>query len=300
MSELESSTAPSGSSHDRDEAFDALVERHRLTDRRWAMLQPNVVLPTLFTFLSIVIWEVIARVANVPAYILPPPSRIIDRLISSWGLLWEHTVATMASISLGYVIGIIIGAVLALAMAYSAIVRNTLYPPIIASQAVPKIAIAPLLVLWLGFGIWPKVAVVALMVFFPVTITMVEGLRSVDPRLLDLLRSVHAGPAHIFVKVSLPHALPQIFSGLKIGITLAVVGAVVGEWVGSDAGLGYLLIIANTRLDATLLFSALILLVVIGVALFLLIELLERVFVPWKEQDDAKAQEGAKATATGL
>ena len=280
------------------ESFEELVDRHRIVDKRLPVFRPNVVLPTLFTLLSIVAWEIFARVADVPAYILPPPSRIIERVSGSWALLWDNSLATIASIGIGYMIGVLVGAVLALAMAYSSIVRNTLYPPIIASQAVPKIAIAPLLVLWLGFGIWPKVAVVALMVFFPVTITMVEGLRSVDPRLLDLLRSVHANPLQIFVKVSLPHALPQIFAGLKIGITLAVVGAVVGEWVGADAGLGHLLIIANTRLDATLLFSSLFLLVVIGIALFLLIELLEKVFVPWREQEDQAG--GAATKAAGM
>ena len=283
-----------------DSGFDALVERHRITDRRWAIVKPNVVLPTVFTLSAVVIWELIARLADVPSYILPPPTDITLRIGESWALLWDNSMATMASIAIGYLLGVLLGAVLALAMAYSEIVRNTLYPPIIASQAVPKIAIAPLLVLWLGFGIWPKVAVVALMVFFPVTITMVEGLRSVDPRLLDLLRSVYASPAQVFLRVSLPHALPQIFSGLKIGITLAVVGAVVGEWVGADSGLGHLLIIANTRLDATLLFSALVLLVVIGIALFLLIELLEKLLVPWKESEGEQDGGAEAAKASGM
>lgn len=297
-SDLRTDDGPPAAMSDR--SFEALVERHRITDRRWAIVKPNVVLPTLFTFTAVVIWELIARLADVPSYILPPPTQIAVRIVESWGLLWDNSMATMASIGLGYVIGVLLGAVLALAMAYSEIVRNTLYPPIIASQAVPKIAIAPLLVLWLGFGIWPKVAVVALMVFFPVTITMVEGLRSVDPRLLDLLRSVYASPAQVFLRVSLPHALPQIFSGLKIGITLAVVGAVVGEWVGADSGLGHLLIIANTRLDATLLFSALVLLVIIGIALFLLIELLEKVLVPWKESQEEKDGGAAAGKAGGM
>jgi NitT/TauT family transport system permease protein len=276
-----------------------LVARHRAGQkRRRRVLQPNIVYPTVFIAAVIVLWEIVARVTDVPAYILPAPLRIGERLVSSAPILWDNTLATLTAIGVGYVIGVLIGAVLALWMAYSAIVRNTLYPPIIASQAVPKIAIAPLLVLWLGFDIWPKVAVVALMVFFPITITMVEGLRSVDPRLLDLLRSVHAGRAQIFFKVSLPHALPHIFSGLKIGITLAVVGAVVGEWVGADAGLGYLLIIANTRLDATLLFSALVLLVVIGIVLFLAVGALERLIVPWKEEEEAGDE--AAMEAVGL
>lgn len=280
--------------------FDELIESYRVTDRRWAIFKPNVVLPSVFILGAIVFWELFSRYAEVPHYILPPPTRIAARFVESWGLLWDNSLTTMASIGIGYFFGLLLGAVLALAMAYSSVVRNTLYPPIIASQAVPKIAIAPLLVLWLGFGIWPKVAVVALMVFFPITITMVEGLRSVDTRLLDLLRSVHASPKEVFLRVSLPHALPQIFSGLKIGITLAVVGAVVGEWVGADSGLGHLLIIANTRLDATLLFSSLTLLVIIGIALFLLVEFLEKVLIPWNEAQGEQDGGGAAANAGGL
>ena len=160
--------------------------------------------------------------------------------------------------------------------------RATLYPLIVASQAVPKIAIGPLLVLWLGLGMLPKLAIVALMVFFPVVITAAEGFSSVDRNLLDLMRSVSASQWEIFRRVRFPHALPQIFSGLKIGITLAVVGAVVGEWIGSDNGLGYLLLQANTQLDTTLLFSALALLVVLGVVLFLLVEIAERLLLPWR------------------
>jgi NitT/TauT family transport system permease protein len=141
-------------------------------------------------------------------------------------------------------------------------------------------------VLWLGFGIWPKIVVTALMVFFPVTVTAAEGLTSVDRNLLDLLRSVNASQAQIFFRIRFPHALPHIFSGLKIGITLAVVGAVVGEWVGADSGLGYLLVYANTLLDSTLLFASLFLLIVIGVVLFVLVGIAERVLLPWHQAEE--------------
>jgi NitT/TauT family transport system permease protein len=151
---------------------------------------------------------------------------------------------------------------------------------------VPKIAIAPLLVLWLGFDIWPKIAVTALMVFFPVTVTAAEGFASVDRNLLDLLRSVDASATQIFLRVRFPHALPHIFSGLKVGITLAVVGAVVGEWVGADSGLGYLLTYANTLLDSTLLFASLFMLIVLGVILFVLVDLAERLLLPWHHADE--------------
>ncbi len=251
-------------------------------DSRWR----RAIFPTAFLVGVVVLWEIASRATDVPAYILPAPTAIAERLVRSWGLLWGHSVVTLTEIGLGFVFGVALGLGLAIPIAYSAVVRNTLYPLIVASQAVPKIAIAPLLVLWLGFGIWPKIVVTALMVFFPVTVTAAEGLTSVDRNLLDLLRSVNASQAQIFFRIRFPHALPHIFSGLKIGITLAVVGAVVGEWVGADSGLGYLLVYANTLLDSTLLFASLFLLIVIGVVLFVLVGIAERVLLPWHQAEE--------------
>lgn len=247
------------------------------------------VLPGLFLVAVFALWEIAARVTDVPRYILPAPTAIGERLIRSWPLLWDHSLVTLTEIGIGFAVGVALGLALAIPIAYSAVVRNTLYPLIVASQAVPKIAIAPLLVLWLGFDIWPKIVVTALMVFFPITVTAAQGFTSVDKNLLDLLRSVHANQAQIFFKIRFPHALPHIFAGLKIGITLAVVGAVVGEWVGADAGLGYLLVYANTLLDSTLLFASLFLLVIIGVVLFVLVGIAERILLPWHHDDAVQA-----------
>lgn len=244
-------------------------------------------LPIGFLFLLIAVWEIVARAGSVPEYILPAPTAIAERLVRSWETLWAATLITTGEVLAGFVIGVALGVGLAIPIAYSPLVRNTLYPLIVASQAVPKIAIAPLLVLWLGFDVWPKIAVTALMVFFPVTVTAAEGFASVDRNLLDLLRSVNASSRQIFFRVRFPHALPHIFSGLKVGITLAVVGAVVGEWVGADSGLGYLLTYANTLLDSTLLFAALFLLIVLGVVLFVIVDTAERVLLPWHRDDSA-------------
>jgi NitT/TauT family transport system permease protein len=243
------------------------------------------ILPAVFLAAIVGLWELASRFTDVPVYILPAPSAIVERLVRSWPLLWEHSIVTLTEIGIGFAVGVALGLALAIPIAYSTIFRNTIYPLIVASQAVPKIAIAPLMVLWLGFDIMPKIVVTALMVFFPVTVTAAEGFSSVDRNLLDLLRSVHASPAQIFFKIRFPHALPQIFSGLKIGITLAVVGAVVGEWVGADSGLGYLLVYANTLLDSTLLFASLILLIAIGVVLFVIVGVLERLLLPWHRDD---------------
>ena len=238
--------------------------------------------PSAFLVALVGVWELLARLEVVEPYILPAPTAVLDRLMADWPVLWGHTVTTLAEIGAGFGLGAVVGVVLALPIAYSAVFRNTVYPLIVASQAVPKIAVAPLLVLWLGFGMWPKIVITALMVFFPVVVTAAEGFASVDRSLLELLRSVSAPRHQIFTRVTLPHSLPRIMAGLKIGITLAVVGAIVGEWVGADSGLGYLLVYANTFLDSTLLFAALVLLVVIGVALSMLIGGFERLLMPWQ------------------
>jgi NitT/TauT family transport system permease protein len=254
--------------------------------RRWS----TTLLPTGFVVLLLIVWEGVTRLTDaVPDYLLPAPTAILSRMVDTPDVLWSATQVTLVEVVVGFVAGTLIGLSLALPIAYSAAVRSTLYPLIVASQAVPKIAIGPLLVLWLGLGMTPKLAIVALMVFFPVVVTAAEGFSSVDRNLLDLLRSVDASQWQIFRRVRLPHALPQIFSGLKIGITLAVVGAVVGEWIGADNGLGYLLLQANTQLDSTLLFAALILLVLLGVVLFILVEVAERLLLPWRESSSGVA-----------
>ncbi len=262
-----------------------LVDRNDAEDLTAAGPGWQRILPAVFLAAIVGIWELASRFTDVPVSILPAPSAIVERLVRSWPLLWEHSIVTLTEIGIGFAVGVALGLALAIPIAYSTIFRNTIYPLIVASQAVPKIAIAPLMVLWLGFDIMPKIVVTALMVFFPVTVTAAEGFSSVDRNLLDLLRSVHASPAQIFFKIRFPHALPQIFSGLKIGITLAVVGAVVGEWVGADSGLGYLLVYANTLLDSTLLFASLILLIAIGVVLFVIVGVLERLLLPWHRDD---------------
>lgn len=276
-----------------------MAERHAVTRRSAADAVGGVVLPTgrstsaraaqrllpaAFIAAILVLWEIVARLGSVPEYILPAPTDIAARVVRSWDILWDALMVTTSEVLIGFALGVVLGIALAIPIAYSTTVRNTLYPIIVASQAVPKIAIAPLLVLWLGFDIWPKIAVTALMVFFPVTVTAAEGFTSVDRNLIDLLRSVHASPAQLFFRIRFPHAMPHIFSGLKVGITLAVVGAVVGEWVGADSGLGYLLVYANTLLDSTLLFAALFLLIVLGVVLFILVGVAERLILPWNHE----------------
>ena len=175
----------------------------------------------------------------------------------------------------------VLGVVFAVVMVYSLTVERTLYPLLLFAQVIPKIAIAPLFVVWLGFGLSPKVVVAVLMAFFPVVISSVAGLRSVDPEMLELAATMGSGPMQTFGKIRFPAALPQLFSGLKVAATLAVTGAVVGEFVGANKGLGYVILQANGNVDTPMLFAGLIVMSVLGVALFAVIEVAERILLPW-------------------
>lgn len=238
--------------------------------------------PGLFLVGCVAAWQLGVVAFQVKPYVLPAPTAIMERLYRSWSILEPHTWTTLEETLVGFFLGATLGFALALLIAYSRIFEQMLYPLIVASQAIPKLAIAPLFVLWFGFGIWPKVVVTVLLVFFPVAVTSAEGLMSVDRNLIDLLHSVNANPLQVFFKVRLPHALPQVLAGLKIGITLAVVGAVVGEWVGADKGLGYLIIFADTQLDTTLSFACITILVLMGVVLFVAMDVIGRLVTPWQ------------------
>lgn len=246
----------------------------------------QTVLPAAFIATVFIAWELWVRLASLPDYLLPSPSEIVGVLASNWtSTLARDTWVTLSEALIGFTGGCLFGFTLAIAITYSKILERTIYPLIVASQATPKIALAPLFVVWLGFGIAPKIMVTILLVFFPIVVTTAQGLKSVDPSLLELLRSVSATKWQIFRKVRLPHALPYIASGMKIAITLALIGAVVGEWVGANEGLGYRIIYAKSQLQTPLTFAAIAILVVVGVILFTLVSLLGRAMTPWKEED---------------
>jgi ABC-type nitrate/sulfonate/bicarbonate transport system permease component len=230
----------------------------------------------------LVAWEISVRLAGVPSFILPPPSQIAARCVSDFSLLAEHFLVTLAEIALGFVLALISAFALALAIFYNKTVERVFYPIIIFLQNMPLFAIAPLLKLWLGFTIWPKVTVAAIIAFFPIVVNTVDGLRAADPDLIDLLRIFGASQRQILQKVQLPSALPFLFSGARVGITLSVVGAVIGEWVGAQAGLGYVMLRANATLKTDLVFAAIFALAILGVMLFGLLTLLERWALPWR------------------
>ena len=230
---------------------------------------------------TLVVWEIAWRVFNVPRFVVPLPSGI---LAEGWvwrGYLLYHGWVTLAETLAGFALSIAVGTPLAVALVYSAVLKSALYPLLVVTQAIPKVAIAPVLLLLLGAGEVSKVVIAFLVAFFPIVVDTATGLAATPPELLDLSRSYRAGAVRTFVKVRFPMALPFFFSGLKVAVTLAVIGAVVGEFVGSDKGLGYVIVSATSYWKSNLAFAAILLLAAMAVALFALVELCERLLCPW-------------------
>ncbi len=224
----------------------------------------------------LVVWEATARLFSIPPYLLPAPSEIVRSMIANSAVLIKQSLGTTVEILLGFALSVAVGMPLALAIYLWRPFARAVYPVLVSSQAVPKVAVAPLFLVWFGFGLMPKVLIAFLIAFFPVVINTAMGLASLEREKVYLARSMGLGPFSTFFKIQLPNALPSIFAGLKISITFAVVGAVVGEFVGGQGGLGYLLLIANGNMDTALLFAGIVALTILGVVLFLLIGLLER------------------------
>jgi NitT/TauT family transport system permease protein len=237
--------------------------------------------PLGFAIAVIVIWELGVRIGNIPAYLLPPPSAIVANMVSDWRVIYLNIYPTLIAILGGFALSIVIGIPLATIIVFSRFAERILYPPMIASQAIPKVAVAPLFVVWMGFGVTPKVWIAFLIAFFPVVIDTVIGLRSVQPEMLQLGRSMGGGTLRVFLKLRLPNALPNIFAGAKVAITLAVVGAITGEFVGSQSGLGYLLTSASGQMDTALVFAVLVVISAIAMLLFMMIEAVEKLVIPW-------------------
>lgn len=238
--------------------------------------------PILAIAVGIGLWELFVRAAGIKPYILPAPSVVILELVDQASNIFNHSLVTGWEIILGFLLSVIVGIPLGMGIYYSKFLERIFYPVLVASQTIPKIAIAPLLVIWFGFGLLPKIVVSFLIAFFPIVIDTVVGLKQTQPEMIYLVRSMGANRTQTFLKISLPNALPNIFGGLKVAITLAVVGAVVGEFIAADKGLGYLLVVANGYLDTPLMFAGIIALSLLGIVFFFIIEILERVFVPWR------------------
>lgn len=229
-----------------------------------------------FILIALCIWEILVHALDIADFILPPPSSVLIKFYLSRHLLLTHASVTLQEALGGFVLGAGAGTLLAIAMARSRLVERMLYPLIVSSQTFPKEALAPLFVVWFGFGILPKIIIAGLISFFPVVVNTTRGLLSVDPITLDLLHVLSASQRQIFLKVRLPNAVPYLFAALKMCITLSVIGAVVGEFVGASAGLGHLIRLANSEMATDLIFAALITLGGMGTLLFLIVDGLEK------------------------
>jgi NitT/TauT family transport system permease protein len=241
----------------------------------------RIVYPFAILIVCLIVWAWVVDHSLVPAYVLPAPTDVLDRLRSSFSLLAMHTATTAYEVFCGFLLAIFVGVTLAWLIAHSKIFKQAFYPWLIFIQVIPKVAIGPLLVVWIGVGFLPKVLVSFLLAFFPVLIDTLSGLRSVQRESTYLLQSMGSSPYKSFRYFHLPHALPHIFASLKVAITFAVVGAVVGEFIGADKGLGYVLIVSTGNLDTVLMFVALIWTSVMSLAFYGIIIVLEAIFLSW-------------------
>jgi NitT/TauT family transport system permease protein len=246
----------------------------------WRALR-RAVYPLLGIAVILLLWQGYTRAFAVSRIVLPSPSDILFASIARYDLLMRETWPTFLESVYGFALAVAIGIPLAVCVANSRALNLTLYPILVATQSVPKVAIAPIILVWFGLGIESKLALAFLVAFFPIVVDTATGLRSTPDGLLELARALRASPLQVFAKVQFPAALPFIFSGAKVAVTLAVIGAVIGEFVGSVSGLGNLLLTANSQLDSALAWAALIWLSMLGIVLFAAVALAQRLLMPW-------------------
>jgi NitT/TauT family transport system permease protein len=241
----------------------------------------QIVEPGVVVAVAIVAWEIAVRAFRIKPFILPAPSTVLGRIASQPGLFLWNSLVTLQEIVIGLGAAVLVGVVLGILLASWPLSTRVVYPLLVSSQTIPKVALAPLFVIWFGFDMTPKVLVTFLIAFFPVIVDTAGGLASVDEDLVRLARVMRGNAWRVFWKVRLPSALPQMFAGFKVAATLAVVGAVVGEFVGADNGLGWVLIQANGQADTSLAFAAILVMAIIGTLLFHAVVLAERWLIPW-------------------
>lgn len=244
----------------------------------------TVVLPLVGTVVLLGAWWLVKVVTGWNEFILPSPADVVTTIVEQWDIVISNTWITVYETVGGFLLAVVIGVPLGVALAYSWVFDRMFSPILFGFNAVPKIAVAPLLVIWMGFGVLPKVVMVVLLCFFPIVLSTAAGVKSTPEELRELIRSLEATPFQAFRKVRLPSALPHLFVGLKLAISLAVIGAVIGEFVGATKGLGYLIVISGGTADTSLAFAALAFLAIISVILYYALTALERWMVPWAEE----------------
>ncbi len=241
----------------------------------------EVGVPLLALTVLVAIWQASVQIFDIPVFLLPSPARIWTDSVADAGTLAWHTLATLKTVMLGFLVSVAVSLPLAVLITSSKAVANTVYPILVLTQSIPKVALAPILVILLGTNELPRIVVTFLVAFFPLVIAIATGLASVPNDLIELGRSYRGSRWQMLRRIKLPYAVPMIFSGLKVAVTLSVVGAVVGEFVNADAGLGYFIITSTAFFETPLAFAALIILSIMGIVLFQTVVVIERVFFPW-------------------
>ncbi|MBW1697735.1 MAG: ABC transporter permease [Deltaproteobacteria bacterium] len=231
-------------------------------------------------------WQGIVFLTGVPHYILPGPLRVAEAAFLNWDTLLSHALTTLFEVILGLLLGTVIGASCAVSMMASRAVMRWLLPVLVISQAVPVFALAPILVLWLGYGMSSKIGMAVLIIFFPVTAAFYDGMRSTEPEWLELARVMDATPLSILLHIRIPAAMPSFASGLRVATAVAPIGAVVGEWVGSSSGLGFFMLHANARMRIDVMFSALAVLAVLAVGLYFIVDKTMTKIVYWQKVEE--------------
>ncbi|MEV4265441.1 ABC transporter permease [Kribbella sp. NPDC049584] len=257
-----------------------------MTKRSWLTSSPAaaVILPIIGLAAAIALWWGATVVFSIAPYLLPTPWDVAVKFFDQPGVLLSETGTSLLETLEGFVLAIVIGVPIALVIVRSVILERLVYPLLLMVNSIPKVAVAPLLVVWMGFGQWPKVVMVLLMCFFPIVISTAQGMKSTPTELVELMRSLNATRAQEFFKLRLRYAMPQIFTGFKVAISLAVIGAVIGEFVGATKGLGYVIQQSGASADTTLAFAAIMLLSVMSIILFYGLVLLEHLLLPWAQE----------------
>ncbi|MGH7769335.1 MAG: ABC transporter permease [Candidatus Binatia bacterium] len=244
----------------------------------------NIVEPVLFFIALLALWEILVKLVHVPAFILPPPRDLYAAFTAKFFILANHSLITFLEAVGGFALSLVLGVGFAVGVVYSRHLQNTVYPLIVILYAMPKSAFAPLMVIWIGYGLLSKMAIAFLVAFFPIVINTVMGLKEVEPELLELARINRGSAWDVFKKIRLPNSLPYMFAGIKVALVLSVTGAIVAEFVAANEGLGYLVLQANYSLDTAFALVILLILALLSLALITALEVLQRKIVPWSAE----------------
>ncbi|SHM38501.1 ABC transporter permease [Gracilibacillus kekensis] len=234
------------------------------------------------------IWEITSRLLQIPTWILPAPTTIVQEAFTSWHNYNHHILSTITLTGSGFAIGVSVGLLIAILLHLVPRIREALYPLLILSQNIPIIVLAPLLVIWFGFGITPKLLIITLVCFFPIAVATIDGLKQTNPELIHYMKMAGATNRQIFTKLELPHAIPQLFSGLKISATYSVMGAVISEWLGANQGIGVYMTLASSSFRTDRVFVAIFFIMILCLIFFSLIITAERLILKWRPSEEGK------------